>query len=420
MLVDAMLGVGGVAVSRKAAHDEAINGARQVTRVLARAVVKPNLTSGLLAGDVSSIRRLDQAIVQRVTGGTVVRVKLWAPAKPGRFRVVYSDDHRLIGAVYKLHAGEEQALRGNRVDADLSDASRPENQFEHGQGQLLEVYLPAAAPDGSRLLFETYAKYGAVTARAARIWREFIPITLGALVGLQLIQLPLAWSMARRLDSSLRERERLVQRVAEVSDEERRRISSDLHDGVVQDLVATSYALVGAAEQAAQSGDSPQANTLRDAGAAIRGSIRSLRSLLVEIYPPSLQQAGLPAALRDLLEPLGARGIAVTLSIPDEIPVGRQTAEVVFRVAQEALRNVVAHSRTESVEVSAWLDDGWLVLTVIDDGVGFEPDGPTAAPADGHVGLSLLRDLARAAGGGLDVRSSPGKGTRVQLEVPSR
>jgi two-component system, NarL family, sensor kinase len=70
--------------------------------------------------------------------------------------------------------------------------------------------------------------------------------------------------------------------------------------------------------------------------------------------------------------------------------------------------------------VSARLEDGWLVLTVIDHGVGFEPDGITATPAGGHVGLSLLRDLARAAGGGLDMRSSHGKGTRVQLEVPSR
>jgi len=420
MMVDALLGLGGVAVSRNAARDESINDARQVTRVLARAVVTPNLTDGLLAGDSASIQRLDRAVVKRVTAGSVVRVKLWAPTKLGRFRVVYSDDHRLIGAVYRLEADEEEALRGNRVEADLSDASRPENQFERGRGRLLEVYLPVTTPSGSRLLFETYARYSTVTARAARIWKQFIPITLGALLGLQLIQLPLAWSMARRLDGSLRERERLVQRVAEVSDVERRRISSDLHDGVVQDLAATSYALVGAAEQAARSGDSPQADTLRDAGAAIRGSIRSLRSLLVEIYPPSLQRAGLPTALHDLLAPLRARGIAATLSIPDEVPVGRQTSEVVFRVAQEALRNVVTHSRAESVELSVWLQDGWLVLNVIDEGVGFEPDALTAAPAGGHVGLSLLRDLARAAGGGLDVRSTPGKGTRVELEVPCR
>jgi signal transduction histidine kinase len=127
---------------------------------------------------------------------------------------------------------------------------------------------------------------------------------------------------------------------------------------------------------------------------------------------------GCRAALRDLLAPLRARGLAATLSIPDEIPVGRQTSEVVFLVAQEALRNVVTHSGAESVELSVWLQDGWLVLTVIDEGVGFEPDALMAAPAGGHVGLSLLRDLARAVGGGLEVRSSPGKGTRVQLEVP--
>lgn len=200
MLVDALLGLGGVAVSRNAARDESINDARQVTRVLARAVVTPNLTDGLLAGGSASTQRLDRAVVKRVTAGSVVRVKLWAPTKLGRFRVVYSDDHRLIGAVYRLEADEEEALRGNRVEADLSDASRPENQFERGRGRLLEVYLPVTTPSGSRLLFETYARYSTVTARAARIWKQFIPITLGALLGLQLIQFPLAWSMARRLE----------------------------------------------------------------------------------------------------------------------------------------------------------------------------------------------------------------------------
>jgi glucose-6-phosphate-specific signal transduction histidine kinase len=93
--------------------------------------------------------------------------------------------------------------------------------------------------------------------------------------------------------------------------------------------------------------------------------LQSIQLLLVEVYPPSLQQAGLPAALRDLLEPLRARGISPPRSrSPTRSGVGRQTAEVVFRVAQEALRNVVAHSRTETVEVSAWLEDHWLVLTV--------------------------------------------------------
>ena len=120
--------------------------AGRITRVLARAVVIPNLTDDLLAGDPRAIRRLDQAIIGRVTARSLVRVKLWAPSGDGRFRVVHSDEHRLLGNVYAVASDEERALREDRADADLSDASRPENQFERGQGELLEVYLPVRTP----------------------------------------------------------------------------------------------------------------------------------------------------------------------------------------------------------------------------------------------------------------------------------
>jgi signal transduction histidine kinase len=385
MVVELVLGFGGVMASRAAAREESISDARRVTSVLARAVVMPNLTDELLEGDPKAIRRLDEVIIGRVTARSLVRVKLWAPTGDGRLRVVYSDEHRLIGSVHAVAADEERALREGRVDADLSDASRPENQFERGQGKLLEVYLPIRTPGGAKLLFETYARYSAVAARAGMIWRQFIPITLGVLLALQLVQLPLAWSMAHRLDGSLRERERLVQRVAEASDMERRRIARDLHDGVVQDLAATSFALVGAAEHASRSADVPQAAVLHEAGDAIRASIRSLRTMLVDIYPPSLQRAGLPTALQDLIAPLKGRDIAARLAIPDEIAVDRQTAEVVFRVAQEALRNVIAHSKASVVELAVTLADDRLVLTVTDDGIGFGPNTLAVAPAGGHV-----------------------------------
>jgi two-component system, NarL family, sensor kinase len=157
---------------------------------------------------------------------------------------------------------------------------------------------------------------------------------------------------------------------------------------------------------------------LHEASEGIRASIRSLRPMLVEIYPPSLQRAGLPAALQDLVAPLEGRGVAATLVVPEVVPAGRQTAEIVFRVAQEALRNVIAHSKANSVELTVAHHDDWLVLTVTDDGIGFEPDALAAALAGGHVGLRLLRDLSQAAGGTLDVTSAPGEGTRVRLEVP--
>ena len=251
------------------------------------------------------------------------------------------------------------------------------------------------------------------------MWRQFVPIVLGALLLLTLLQLPLAWSTARRLDASLSERERLLRRAVEATDTERRRIARDLHDGVVQDLAAASFALVGATAQSKAKGHGEEAEAMEGGAQALRRGIRSLRTLLVEIYPPSLHRAGLPAALRDLLDPLAGRGIEVKLDLPDIVEVGDEVAELVFRVAQEAVRNVAEHSAAGTVDVRLTAT-GTVALTVADDGIGFDPAKLADTPAGGHVGLLLLRDLARTAGGSLEIDASPGRGTRLHLEVPAR
>jgi two-component system, NarL family, sensor kinase len=414
LVVADALGVARAVVSRRAAQTAAIDDARTVTEVLAHSVIRPNLSDGLVRRDPAAIRRMDQAVVGKVTTGSLVRVKLWTPEG----KIVYSDEHRLIGASYPLAMDEQEVLRNRTVAVELSDLEAPENRFERDQGGLLEVYLPVWTPGGQTLLFETYSRYSSVTANAGAMWRQFVPITVGALLLLQVLQVPLAWSTARWLDSSLRERERLLRRAVEATDAERRRIARDLHDGVVQDLAAASYSLVGASSQAAAKGHREEADALDGGAQALRRGIRSLRTLLVEIYPPSLHRAGLPAALRDLLDPLAGRGIEVHLDVPDAVELSDEAAELVFRVAQEAVRNVAEHSAAGGVDVRLEAADAAVTLVVADDGIGFDADRLASSPAGGHVGLLLLRDLVATAGGTLEVDSSPGRGTRVTLEVP--
>ena len=105
------------------------------------------------------------------------------------------------------------------------------------------------------------------------------------------------------------ERERLLRRAVEASDAERRRIAADLHDGVVQELAGASFALAAAAKRMTGSPRAVAASLDRVA-AGVRQSMRSLRSLLVEIYPPNLHTEGLAAALGDLLAPLPGSGCA--------------------------------------------------------------------------------------------------------------
>jgi signal transduction histidine kinase len=156
---------------------------------------------------------------------------------------------------------------------------------------------------------------------------------------------------------------------------------------------------------------------LRDAAAGTRGTVRELRSLLVDLYPPSLHREGLRTALADLLAPLADRGISATLSAPDQLRIGPATEALLYRVTRESLRNVVAHAGARRVDVRLATVNGHLELRVEDDGVGFVPPSPSAAP-NGHLGIRLLGDLAREAGGSLEIDSAPGAGTRVVLAVP--
>lgn len=93
--------------------------------------------------------------------------------------------------------------------------------------------------------------------------------------------------------------------------------------------------------------------------------------------------------------------------------------DAVFRVAQEAVRNVAEHAAATAVDIRLESSDGTVELIVADDGVGFDVARLHGTPAEGHVGLLLLRDLVQTAGGTLEFDSAPGQGTRVRLEAPA-
>ncbi len=227
---------------------------------------------------------------------------------------------------------------------------------------------------------------------------------------LQLIQLPLAWSLARRVAQAHRDREALLRRALDASDLERRRIAADLHDGTVQDLVAASYALTSARERLEPGGNGASA-ALERADETTRGAVRQLRSLLVEIYPARLKEAGLASALRDL---------DAQVDVPDDLSLPDDVTALFFRTAQEAVRNAAEHAAADNVRVRVSTGDGGARLTVEDDGVGFDHERALAAAREGHFGLRLLRDQVHDAGGSFDIDSAPGRGTRVTVEVPLR
>jgi two-component system, NarL family, sensor kinase len=143
-------------------------------------------------------------------------------------------------------------------------------------------------------------------------------------------------------------------------------------------------------------------------------TIKELRSLLVEIYPPDLHRTGLEAALADLTAAFESRGLKGSLDLPAEVSLPAEPEALIFRVAQEALRNTASHAHANNVAVRLRIADHEAIISVSDDGRGFVPEAVTGS----HFGLRMLGDLARDAGGRLELISAPGACTTIRLAVP--
>jgi signal transduction histidine kinase len=407
------VGLATLVASQRVGQREAIADVRTTTLVRAQGLVEPRVTDGLGHRDPAAVAQVGRAVTHGVLDANLVRVKIWTAAGT----IVYASDPRLEGHTYELEADEQAALRTGSIAADVSDLAKPENRYERGYGKLLEVYLPIRSPDGSRLLFEAYYRFDVVSASADQIWRSFAPVALGALLVLELLQIPLAWSLARRLRQRQAEREALLERVLVASDDERRRIVGDLHDGVVQDLTGVSWSLAGAARAPAT--PEPVADVLDQAAESVRASVVDLRTLMVDLYPPDLEAAGFASGLEDLAGPAAGAGVAVEVDVTGlSQPLPRPVAALFHRAAREALRNVVAHAGATTASVAAGVDHHQAWLRVADDGVGFDPAVADERAGQGHLGLRNLDGLVRDLGGSLAITASGTGGTVVELEVP--
>ncbi len=380
-------------------------------------LIEENLkATGTIPGTLATNQQIDDLVRGRILNNSVMRVKIWS--RDGR--ILYSDEPKLVGRTFPLAPDQQTLFERGGTAAELSDLTAPEHQFERQEGKLLEAHTIIRARDNTPLLFEIYQRFDSVSQNAGHLLSALAPPLLGGLAVLLLFQAPLAWSMARRLQRSHGERELLLASAIQASEQERRRIAADLHDGVVQDIAGVAFGLAPLAEEAARRKSPEEAAVLRESVARLRQGVRGLRTLLVEIHPPTLESAGMEAALHDLLSPLVAAGIATELYVADTAAAGSPRDPLIYRAAREAVRNAQAHASATMVcvEVSNPAPNTTR-LVVTDDGQGFAPGDRARSQADGHLGLTLLEGLVKQVDGTLVVTSEPDDGTRLELEVPT-
>ncbi len=282
---------------------------------------------------------------------------------------------------------------------------------EHLAGNEVEMEYRLRAPDGD---------YRWILSRGVFVQEGESP---GRPVGVCLdvtdrrraeVELRRAYHLLRRLDG---ERRRLIERLVRAQEEERRRISVDIHDDTVQAMTALTLRLDLLRRQAV---DPEMARALDEVADAARASIARLRHLMFELRPPSLDREGLAAALQLHLDQLRAeRGLdyrfADRLSAEPDVEV----RAILFRIAQEALTNVVKHARASRVDVELASTAEGILLRVADDGRGFSPPEVEEQGDLRHVGLTGMRERAEMLGGCLRIDSAPGRGTRVEVLVPA-
>ncbi len=197
--------------------------------------------------------------------------------------------------------------------------------------------------------------------------------------------------------------------------EERQRLSRELHDSVTQALYGISL-YAEAAARALSGGDvEPALGSLREIRATTQEALGEMRLLLFELRPLLLQEHGLAAALRARLQAVEARaGLVAEFDCQGEERLAPEKEQELYRLAQEALNNVLKHAHAARISLRLAIVNGHATLQVADDGVGFEP----SLQAAHGLGLRGMRERAERLGGTLRIESSPGAGTRLQVEVP--
>ena len=217
--------------------------------------------------------------------------------------------------------------------------------------------------------------------------------------------------MAERLEAAVSRERLLADKNGRQA--ERSRISRELHDSISQDLFSISLLAAGL-EKALPQG-SPLRDEVHTLAATAEATNREMRALLLELRPASLEEKGLTAALEELASGYSARlGLTVNVDLENvSMPPAIELA--MLRIAQEGLANASKHSRAAMISLTLRRLDDDIVLSVADDGRGFEPNRYGGSEG---FGLKHMTDRAAELGGRVSVSSEAGKGTIVSAEFP--
>jgi signal transduction histidine kinase len=200
--------------------------------------------------------------------------------------------------------------------------------------------------------------------------------------------------------------------------EERNRLARELHDSVTQSLFSVTL-LSEAALSLMDRDPSKARERLERANALAQGALAEMRALIFQLRPMTLQEEGLISALKKHLSALHSRhATVVELQVTGaERRLAAPIEDAAFGIIQESLNNVVKHANAARTQVQLRFEPHALGVCTVDNGVGFDPSAPRLTPT---LGITSMQERAEAVGARLNVKSAPGQGTRISVDLPLR
>jgi len=373
-----------------------------------------------------------------VSSGLMIRVALTDITQRKRAENDRKHDLRRIESLMR-HANDAILMfDANFRIIDVSDSCL--STYGHTRRELLGMHLLDLRAPNARLeipsILEQLTEQGAMSYQTwhCRADGSCFPVQVGATMievdGNRYIQ-----KIARDISESLRQRSvmesglatasrrllELSRHLVEAQEDARRRLSGELHDHTSPNLAAIRINLGMITTALPPDAPSECADRLADTVALIEDTDVSIREICADLRSPILDYAGLPAAMEDYAHRYASRtGILVHVHCSNrETRLAPALESLLFRIFQEALTNSLKHAKAQQINVAVDFDATPIVLTIDDDGIGFDTDAVESSTTKekGGMGLLNMREMAEFAGGLMMIESHPGQGTRINVSI---
>jgi signal transduction histidine kinase len=399
--------------------------AQFVAETILRHELRPRELNFLTPVSGERYKELQEFVRERVLRWPIIQLTIWRSDG----MIVFSEDPSLVGDRLPLADSLKQAFRQSAPVSLIMEGAR--RRGPHPLVKHLDTYVPVFFdPDGPGgvpvAMVQLSQDHGGIEAEVQGMFRTVIVTLVAGLAFLYVSLLPIIVRVSRtlsrqnaQLGEQANERRRLLDTVLRTSEEERRLLAAELHDGPIQRLAGLGYRLERARNRLERGNAEGAAPLLAELQEGLSEETRRLREMMAELRPPVLDQRGLESALRDhaaAFQRSWGVGCTVRSSLDQRLDPDVET--VLYRVAQEALTNVAKHAHADQAWVSLRARNGSVILEVGDDGIGFDPVYASNNGSRDHLGLTAMRERVEMAGGTWEIQSRPGDGTRVVAEFP--